>query len=588
MAQLLSVNVGLPREITWRGRTVHTAVWKAAVAGKRMVRRLNIDGDGQGDLVGHGGEQRAVLVYQIESYRYWEQYMGRSDFAYGQFGDNFTVAGLPDDKVCIGDRYRIGDAFFEVTQPRVTCYRVGIRMAEPRMAALLVAHHRPGFYLRVLKEGEVEAGDSIVKVRDGPGHLTVTEADALLYLPGHDHARLKDALRIAALSEGWKTSFRALTGQQNEGSWTGNAGLALGPGPPPAWPGYRPMRVAAIRPESRAVFSLDLEPADGGVVTPALPGQFITLRLSTAARRAPLVRSYSLSGSPAWPRYRIGVKQEPHGAAGTYLHEHARSGDVIDVAAPRGTCVLRPGSGPVVLLSAGIGITPLLAMLHALADAVSPRPVWWVHGARNGAEHPFAREVDDLVRGLTDCRRCVAYSRPLPSDRRGFDFDLEGRLSIDVVRRQGIPRDADFYVCGPDAFMRDASADLAAWGVEPGQIRTEVFGPGRSVTPGIVEEIEHQKRPPHPPAQAGTGPRVSFVRSGLTVNWDDNQGSLLELAEACDLAVRWSCRTGVCHTCVSGLLDGSVAYQPEPLEYPAQGSVLICCAKPQTEIALDI
>jgi MOSC domain-containing protein YiiM len=271
MAQLLSVNVGLPREITWRGRTVHTAVWKAAVAGKRMVRRLNIDGDGQGDLVGHGGEQRAVLVYQIESYRYWEQYMGRSDFAYGQFGDNFTVAGLPDDKVCIGDRYRIGDAFFEVTQPRVTCYRVGIRMAEPRMAALLVAHHRPGFYLRVLKEGEVEAGDSIVKVRDGPGHLTVTEADALLYLPGHDHARLKDALRIAALSEGWKTSFRALTGQQNEGSWTGNAGLALGPGPPPAWPGYRPMRVAAIRPESRAVFSLDLEPADGGVVTPPCP-----------------------------------------------------------------------------------------------------------------------------------------------------------------------------------------------------------------------------------------------------------------------------------------------------------------------------
>ena len=123
-----------------------------------MVRRLNIDGDGQGDLGGHGGEQRAVLVYQIDSYRYWQQQLGRDDFVYGQFGENFTVDGLPDDEVCIGDRYRIGGAVFEVTQPRVTCYRVGLRMDEPRMAALLVAHRRPGFYLRVLDEGRGRGG----------------------------------------------------------------------------------------------------------------------------------------------------------------------------------------------------------------------------------------------------------------------------------------------------------------------------------------------------------------------------------------------------------------------------------------------
>ena len=117
-----------------------------------MVRRLNIDGDGQGDLAGHGGEQRAALVYQLESYRHWERELGRPEFAFGQFGENFTVDGLSDREVCIGDRYRIGEALFEVSQPRVTCYRVGLRMDEPRMAALLVSHGRPGFYLRVLEE----------------------------------------------------------------------------------------------------------------------------------------------------------------------------------------------------------------------------------------------------------------------------------------------------------------------------------------------------------------------------------------------------------------------------------------------------
>ena len=137
MPRLLSVNVGLPREIEWQGKVVRTAIWKRPVSGRVLARRLNLDGDGQGDLKGHGGEQRAVMVYQIEAYRYWERELGRNDFEYGQFGENFTVEGLPDDEVCIGDRYRIGTAVFEVTQPRVTCYRLGIRMNNPQMAACL-------------------------------------------------------------------------------------------------------------------------------------------------------------------------------------------------------------------------------------------------------------------------------------------------------------------------------------------------------------------------------------------------------------------------------------------------------------------
>jgi MOSC domain-containing protein YiiM len=226
-AHLLSLNVGLPRDFAWREKTVHTAIWKAPVQGRRLVRRLNIDGDGQGDLAGHGGEHRAVFVYQIDSYHYWQSQLGRNDFTYGQFGENFTVDGLSDQEVCIGDRYRVGSALFEVTQPRVTCYRVGIRMNEPKMAALLVAHGRPGFYFRVLEEGEVEAGDEIVKVAAGLERMTVFEINALLYVPGHPRSQLERALRIPALSAGWRASFHALLEQeQSGGELTGNAGLA--------------------------------------------------------------------------------------------------------------------------------------------------------------------------------------------------------------------------------------------------------------------------------------------------------------------------------------------------------------------------
>src|SRR3954471_14682996 len=236
MARLLSVNVGLPRDIEWKGRTVHTAIWKEPVRGRCRARRLNLDGDGQGDLAGHGGEQRAVFVYQIESYRYWQEQLKRTGFVHGQFGENFTIEGLPDDGLCIGDRYRIGSALFEVTQPRVTCYRVGIRMNEPQMAALLVAHDRPGFYFRVLDEGEVEAGDEIVRAVRGPESLTISEVNALLYKPGHPANRLERALRIPALSAGWRASLTALLQQAENGTATGgNAGLAPASGPAPAW-----------------------------------------------------------------------------------------------------------------------------------------------------------------------------------------------------------------------------------------------------------------------------------------------------------------------------------------------------------------
>jgi len=550
-----------------------------------MVRKLDIDGDAQADLAGHGGEHRAVFVYQMDSYHYWERFLGRSDFAFGQFGENFTVEGLPDDEVCIGDRYRIGGALFEVTQPRVTCYRVGIRMNEPRMAALLVAHRRPGFYFRVLQQGEVGAGDDIVRIADGPERITVGEVDALLYLPGHSREQLQRALRIPALSKGWQSSFQAML-QQDLSSKTaaGNPGLAYEE-QAPAWQGFRQMRVAQIRKESESVTSFVLVSIDGAPLPAFRAGQFVVLRLLIDPNKVPVLRSYSLSDLSAADHLRISVKSELNGIGSSFLCNRVREGDVLDVSAPRGSFTLRPGQSPVVLLSAGVGATPVMAMLHALAAERSQREIWWIYGTRNRGDHPFAEESRSLLKQLSRGRGYIVYSRPAANDQVGADFDAPGHIDTALLERIGVSESSDFYLCGPTSFLQNMRDGLRTWGVLAESVHTEIFGSLEAITPGMAQVV-HTPHPPQGPP--GSGPPVSFARSGITAAWDPKFGSLLELAEACDVPVRWSCRTGVCHTCMTGLIGGSIVYNPEPLERPAPGNVLVCCSQPNAGVTLDL
>jgi len=579
---LLSVNVGMPKDVPWQGKTVFTGVYKDSVSGARRVGKLNVDGDGQGDLAGHGGEQRAVFVYQRDSYGHWERELGREDFVHGQFGENFTIEGLADDEVCVGDRYRIGGAVFEVTQPRVTCYRVGIRMNDPRIPALLVSHGRPGFYFRVLEEGEVQAGDQIVKLASGPEQMTVAELSALLYLPGHPRQELLRALRIPALSAGWQESFRSLLEAEPGG---GNAGLAAA-SPPPAWPGFRRLTVTGIEQESDSVISIRFEDPGGTPLPAPGPGQYLTLRIHPANAEKSVLRNYSLSGPPTGGYYRITVKREHEGEASGYLHTRLAVGDELDVAAPRGTFILDQTQAPVLLISAGIGATPVLAMLHALAEQRSDREVWWLHGARSGREHPFAAEARTLLASLPNVRSHVYYSRPGPDDIEGRDFDVAGRLAASVLAELAPARSAEAYLCGPAPFMDEISAGLAAVGLQAPHIHTEPFGPAPSLTPGIAQT---PARSPHLPAgRPGEGPTIEFARSSLAVPWSEDYASLLEFAEACDVPVRWSCRTGVCHTCETTLIAGELAYNPDPVEPPADGSSLICCSRPSGDVVLDL
>jgi ferredoxin-NADP reductase len=269
------------------------------------------------------------------------------------------------------------------------------------------------------------------------------------------------------------------------------------------------------------------------------------------------------------------------------MHDRIRVGDLLPISAPRGNFTLAAGTGPVVLLSAGIGATPVLSMLHSLrANTNSDREIWWLYGARNRNQHPFASEVRALVEGLPDAHTLIAYSDPGEGDRPGLDYDIKGHLTISALDRWRVPQHGEFYLCGPPSFMTELTAALVSWGVSPFTIHSETFGAGAAITPGIANTVARPVQPPS--GLPGTGLLVSFARTGLSVPWNPRFQSLLEFAEACDVPVRWSCRTGVCHMCESGLIDGRVRYVPEPLDRPAKGNALICCSTPLTGIELDL
>ncbi|MUL46458.1 MOSC domain-containing protein [Mycobacterium sp. CBMA293] len=570
MAQLVSVNVGMPKLVTWRDETILTGIWKMPIDGPVMVQRLNVDGDSQGDRASHGGEHRAVMVYQSESYDFWAEYLGRDDLVPGNFGENFTVSGLADDEVCIGDRFLVGDAEFEVTQPRVTCFRVGIRLNEPEMPKLLVSQRRPGFYLRVIKEGEVRAGDDIVRTQRGVHQLSIADVDALMYLPDRDVGQLRKIVEVSALSPSWRHTFRKMLVARDD---------ALPPTAPPIgtepqWDGFRAFEISAIRHETAAVVSIWLSAQDHRVLPKPLAGQYLTVRVPASGNPAP-VRSYSISSDPACDGYRISVKREENGQVSRWLHAQAAPGVVLEAAAPRGDFYLTDEARPVVLVSAGIGVTPVLAMLHALSAAHSDREIWWVHVTRSPETHPFVAEVDMLIAALPNARNETFYTQ------------TQGRLSRAMIAALGLPADAEAFLCGPTGFMADLRAFLVAAGLDSTRVHTETFGALPPTRPGIVSRAD-RTTPHSPPGPVGSGPAVTFTRSGLTVIWSADYDNVLDLAEACDVPTRFACRNGVCHVCATEIISGTVKYLRDPLDPPASGTVLICSAVPESDVVLDM
>lgn len=579
--KVISVNVGQPQEIPWRGQMVRTSVFKTPVTGRIRARKLNLDGDAQADLKGHGGEHRAVMVYQAEAYQYWSDTLKRDDFVYGQFGENFTVEGLADNEVCIGDRFKIGSAIFEVTQPRVTCWRVGISTGVPEMPALLVSHKRPGFYFRVIQEGDVAAGDEIVKIADGEGQMTITEVDGLLYLKDHPAGKLQKALNIAALSDGWKGSLQNLLDAALQGVTRGNAGLS-GNKAVPAWSGFRPFTVQRVNIEGKDVRSFLLIPSDESAVPTFLPGQHIAVRINAVKNSAPLVRMYSLCGSAGAPGLRIAVKLEPNGAGGTYMHEHVKEGDTVEISAPRGTFTLASNKNPLVLLSAGVGVTPLLSMLYRVACDEPDREVWWIHSCRKKAYESFREEIILLGQKLKAFHRIIVYSSPGEEDVDNIDYHIKGHLDLPALQALYLPVNSECYLCGPPKYLQNITGALRDTGISENNIRSELFGSSPETDKGTGKA-------PHPPKEnTGQGPLITFSKSKISFKWHPVFNNLLEAVEACDIPVHWSCRMGVCHLCETGIIDGQINYSPDPLDPPAEGNVLLCCSVPRGPIDLDL
>ena len=456
-------------------------------------------------------------------------------------------------------------------------------MNDPRIPALLVSHRRPGFYFRVLEEGEVQAGDEIVKVASGPGAddgrrgrraPVPPRAPAPAAASGAAHPRAQPGLAGLLPRPARRRRRRAATPASTAAS------------PPPAWQGFRTLTVTAIDRESDSVVSVRLADPDGEPVPAARPGQYLTLRLQPDGQQRSVLRNYSLSGPPDAGDYRISVKHEPHGAASGYLHTRLAVGDQLEIAAPRGTFILDPSQAPVLLISAGIGATPMLAMLHALAQEHSEREIWWLHGARSSRDHSFAAEARALLASLPNVRTHICYSRPASTDLEGRDFDSTGRLSAALLAELDPPRDAEAYLCGPTPFMEEISAGLAATGVDASRIHTEPFGPAPGQTPGIAST---PARTPHPPAgQPGNGPTIEFARSNLA----DPLERRLRQPPRARRGLRRARPVVVPHRRLPHLRDDGHLrrgrLQPGPGRTPADGSALICCAQPPDNLVLDL
>ena len=581
--KLLSVNVSLPKDVIHKGKTVRTGIFKEPVEGRVAARTLNLAGDGQADLVGHGGEMRAVLVYSHENYDYWAQELGRTDFALGQFGENFTVEGMLDAAVRIGDRFRIGTALFEVSQPRVPCYKLAMKMGVEGFYARLLKSGRPGFYFRVLEEGEVGAGDPIEPVDSDPAGMTVLQMSNLLYFEKGDLEGARAALRIKALSPGWVRSFEDRLAKAEVES--------------KAEERFRTLVVTNKVPESETITSFYLAPEGDEALAPFRPGQFLPLKLDIPGQYRPVLRTYSLSDAPQRDYYRLTIKREPAppdqpdaypGVSSNFFHDHVEVGSQILAKSPRGRFFLEPaGQTPVVLLSAGVGLTPLVSMLNAIVDCDSKRPTFFVHGSRNGRVHALGESVREVARAHDNVRVHVRYSRPTAEDVLGRDYDDQGYVDVDLVRTlvPGFSESCDFYLCGPTPFLKSLFHGLLAWGVPEHRIHYEFFGPASA-----LKERARVSGPARrsQASECSDEREVTFSRSGVSTHWNPSFESILDLAEANDLSPDFSCRSGVCQTCICTLLEGKVEYVLEPLDPPGPGQVLICCSKPETRVVLDL
>ncbi|GAA0711995.1 MOSC domain-containing protein [Dactylosporangium roseum] len=582
---VLSVNAGAAAPMRVQGDTIVSGFVKTPTD---QVRRIEVGGLAGDDHVDDADDpDRAVLCYQRRHYDAWSEELGR-ELAPGMFGEQLTIDGPAEADIRVGDLLRVGSALLAVTQPRIPCRKMAVRLGQDDMPVRYMRSGRVGFFCKVLQPGDVRAGDGIELVRRGPDELTVAQLAAVLHSDEPDPALVGRVLQATVLPELVRAKLTRLLDRA--------AAQAR------SWSGDRPLLVTARTPYGSEVVAFDLVDPAGERLPDFEPGQFLTLVLDVPGREQPVVRTYTIAERTADSSgYRVAVKREPSpegrddvppGLASTHLHDNVAVGATITARAPRGKFVLRPGRRPVALVSAGIGITPMMAMLEHLATAdptngartPDPRKTYFVHAARSSRELTFGQRVRELVSDRPHLHSHLLFSRPRAEDIQGRDYDAAGRLTAQTLQQIVPDLDADFYLCGPTRFMADIAAGLVGLGVPQGQVNYEFFGAASS----LFGDPDDQDAGSEAVDSEGRPILVTFARSGITVAWRENTFSLLACAEQAGLRPDASCRTGLCNTCVARIDDGQVDYVIEPMDPVTPGKVAVCCTRPRTSVMIDL
>ena len=370
------------------------------------------------------------------------------------------------------------------------------------------------------------------------------------------------------------------------------------------WDGFRTFSVERKEPESRTVTSFYLTAKNARPLAPYKPGQFLGFKLDVPGHDQPVLCTYTISDSLGDATYyRLSIKREPPppdqpdappGVSSNYFHDHVEVGGELQVLAPSGDFFLHEDDdGAVVLLSGGVGLTPMISMLNHIVANVAKRPVWFVHGVRNGDEHAFGAHVRGLAETHDNVNAYIAYLEPGPGDAEGRDYDSAGLITIELLESLLPGKEGDFYLCGPPPFMKVLFNGLLDWGVAESRIYYEFFGPATVLKEGAEDKADGKSAPTSPaapgPEAAADGPVVTFKRSGVTVNWDPDKETILDLAEANGVTPDFSCRSGVCHTCMCTLIEGEIEYVNDDALLPEEeGQILICSSRPKTDITVDV
>ena len=562
--KVLSLNVGQPRLVTYRGMSFKTGIFKDATDTPLTLKKLNFAGDGQADLSAHGGVDKAVYCYPIEHYAFWENEIGRAGLPMGQFGENVTTEGLLESELRIGDFLRVGTAVLQVSEPRVPCYKLVMRMAAGGdFAVRFLAANRTGFYCRVIEEGVIGASDTITLLSSDHSSPMVSEVFAATQFADRDPVELRRVLKARDISVKWRSRVRRMIDAEVHRRM------------PAAWTEPVPFAVDDVVRDTPDVRSVWLRPVDGRPLPDMLPGQYLTLVWADG-----LTRTYSLSAADSHERYRITVKQQSNADGNPGLGSGRigalHPGDILGVLPPRGS--FHPDvddDTPLVLACAGIGATPIMTMLDRVTRD-SGRKVFAAFGMRRPEEHPLAAELGQLVEQRQGIEVMLAYTRHDGTPIAGLPASKLGRLAAADLMPHAADPLAEIFLCGPGDFIRQMHDGLVAAGVDSPRIRYESFGPSTLSPVRSNFDVD-------PAARFN----VSFARSQIEAVWTPSSGTLLNLAEAAGVSPTFGCRSGSCRLCQAVIAEGRVSYV-EPVDEPESGYVLPCCAIPETDCRLEL